>query len=849
MSRVRMGSGWALAGIVLTITAPSAWAQFPQPRLTSLSRAGSRVGEPVETTIRGADLENAERLWFDHPGIASVKVKENVFRVTAAPDVPLGGHDVRVVGRFGVSNPRTWVVGDRPETVETEPNNSPEQANLVAIDQVINGEIHAATEIDFVAFDGRRGMRVFLDLAAERFESRLDATIRVYDPTGVELAESRDSDGLDPFLDLVLPADGRYTVKIHDAIYSGSPEHFYRLTIHTGPHLDAILPAAAAVGSKTRFRLIGRGLGPGADVEPAAGVAGPVYESLEHMLKLEPSELVATAGTAPPRMLVPSSAAIGFSGFELALSRAATLGRANFASRSRFVAATRLPVLVEREPNDVEHPQSITLPCDISGTFHPAGDVDVFRFRAKAGEPWMIAGVAEQGGSFADPSLVIQRVDEKTGKTVDLSRGDDSPDAGAGARFNTQSADPNVRWQPAEDGLYQVEVSDLYGSQRGRPGLTYRLVIRREEPDFALILTPSVIGPDGTLVIRAGGRATASVLAIRREGFRGSIRVEPLALPPGLHAEPVVIGANQQAATVVFQADADARAVVGPVRLVGRSRFGDRKDDLDYIPGASSLGVDLEREALAGGMTSPPNPQAGQFAQARAYHGLVAAILADPAPIVLEALPGRIVAAEGSRVELALAVTRKAGFAEAVAVTCADLPPNVPASSVTIPKNEAKGTLTLVIPRGVPTGVYSFGLRGAGPFPFSKDPNAKSKPNITLTEPSNPIELVVRPSPLGLTLKSTGQVKPGNTLDVDLTLKRLLGASGPVEARLLAPPALKLSCPPIVIPADKDSARLAIKLAADSPVGAAAGVFVSATVILRGEPVTVAEPLALTIAK
>ena len=54
-------------------------------------------------------------------------------------------------------------------------------------------------------------------------------------PAGTELAESRDVFGADPFLDVTLPADGRYVIKVHDATYAGSPDHVYRLTVHDGP--------------------------------------------------------------------------------------------------------------------------------------------------------------------------------------------------------------------------------------------------------------------------------------------------------------------------------------------------------------------------------------------------------------------------------------------------------------------------------------------------------------------------------------------------------------------------------------------------------------------------------------
>ena len=42
------------------------------------------------------------------------------------------------------------------------------------------------------------------------------------------------------------------------------------------------------------------------------------------------------------------------------------------------------------------------------------------------------------------------------------------------------------------------------------------------------------------------------------------------------------------------------------VTLVGRGRVGDRKEDLDYVAGATTLGPDIAHEALAGGMVWPP---------------------------------------------------------------------------------------------------------------------------------------------------------------------------------------------------------------------------------------------------
>ena len=136
----------------------------------------------------------------------------------------------------------------------------------------------------------------------------------------------------------------------------------------------------------------------------------------------------------------------------------------------------------------------------------------------------MDRALAERMGSAADPAFLIQKVGAKGQPPQDLAGGDDLPDAGAGPRFNTQTVDAAVRWQVPEDGLYQILISDLYASQRGHPRLTYRLVIRREQPDFSVVLLPNSPTGADAVTMRAGGRTSAYVAAIRTDGFAGAIR-------------------------------------------------------------------------------------------------------------------------------------------------------------------------------------------------------------------------------------------------------------------------------------------------------------------------------------
>lgn len=67
--------------------------------------------------------------------------------------------------------------------------------------------------------------------------------------------------------------------------------------------------------------------------------------------------------------------------------------------------------IAEIEPNsDHQHVQKIELPADITGSFFPAADVDVFEFTAKKGETWWVEVASERFGLNTDPSIVVQHI-------------------------------------------------------------------------------------------------------------------------------------------------------------------------------------------------------------------------------------------------------------------------------------------------------------------------------------------------------------------------------------------------------------------------------------------------------
>src|SRR5262249_19009310 len=70
----------------------------------------------------------------------------------------------------------------------------------------------------------------------------------------------------------------------------------------------------------------------------------------------------------------------------------------------------------ESEPNnDRATAQRIALPCDIAGSFFPAGDVDLFEFEAKKGDVWWVEVASERLGLATNPAVVVQYVDRAGG--------------------------------------------------------------------------------------------------------------------------------------------------------------------------------------------------------------------------------------------------------------------------------------------------------------------------------------------------------------------------------------------------------------------------------------------------
>jgi hypothetical protein len=700
--------------LALVGTTP-AWAQLPVPQLTGIYPNGARQATSVECAINGRDMTGATGLYFSHPAISAEPAGTNKFKVKVPAGVPVGRYDVRAICPTGVSASRSFVVGDRPEVVETEPNNEPAQAQRLTLPVVANGQISRGLDLDYFVFHAAKGQRILINCWAARIDSPLDSTLLLSDAKGKELAYAGDYYGKDALLDFTVPEDGDYTLKIWDFIYTGGPDSIYRLEIGSLPHLDAVLPAAIHPGEKSVVTLYGRNLPGGKPVPGAPMVGGRPLESITREVQAAGDAQAAASLHGGEAVRPPQTA---LDGMEYRLTTP------EGTSNPLFIGFTKDPIVLEREPNsDLTSAQPLKVPCEISGMFSPVGDLDFFSFAAIKGERVIAEVYGERQSGLIDPMLV--GLDSK-GKRLMAS--DDNGQNIGQLRFTTKTRDAFWDFNVPTDGEYFLKLRDLYFQQRGEPRFTYRLSVRQPRPDFRLLAVPTAeVLPDAT-VVRRGGRYWLDMLVFRQDGFDEPILVEASALPPGVSCEPVTIGPGKTSVPLVFQASDDAPIGHAEIRITGKARLND---------------AEFVRVARSGSMVWPTVNTPGI---ARLVDATVLSVR-EPGPFSLSAAAVKTSLAPGDKVSIKVKIVRAADWSEDVQLSGFDLPTNATVPLVTVRKGATDGQVELRLAANTKPGVYSFTIQGSGQVPreyaSQRDPSKPRGNNTRVVMPSNPVTITV----------------------------------------------------------------------------------------------------------
>lgn len=390
------------------------------------------------------------------------------------------------------------------------------------------------------------------------------------------------------------------------------------------------------------------------------------------------------------------------------------------------------PTLTEAEPNNGHRQaQKIALPCDISGSFFPAADIDTFEFTAKKGDVWWVEVASERFGLPTDPSIVVQHVSgsgdaEKYVDVVELTDISSPVKVSSngysydGPPYNAGSTDIIGQLTIKEDGVHRLHISDLFGGTRNDSRNVYRLIVRRAAPDFQVVawaLHMNLRNGDRNalskpIALRGGSTMAIEVVCIRRDGFNEEIKLDMADLPEGVTATGISIPAGKSRGTILITAAPDAPRGLSSAKLLAKSMID---------------GKEVTHHGRFASMAWPvPNAWSEIPAPRLLADVPVSVCDSELAPITIAAKEEKVWEAEvGKTLTIPLAHTRRSEFSGANV----SLKPfgtvfaGVPAFDASLTADSSEVTLDLAKLKTQP-GEYDLAFYGSAVAKYRYNPNA-----------------------------------------------------------------------------------------------------------------------------
>jgi hypothetical protein len=521
MSLVRRAIGFLLP--LLLLGAQGSLAQAA-PKLVSVFPLGGQRDTTVEVEMQGTGLEGTYAVWLGpgtrlkSPGSpldspytkGSDGIEAHVLavpdpsrakvRLVIASDAPAGLHPLSLVTPTGVSGAIPFWVGPDAVLQETAaPHTTPDTAQPVKLPVAVNGRISESGQLAYYAFEIGGEQTVVFEVVSLH-GTGFDPQFALYEAGG-------------SFLD---PRRSRRLL-FHEEVTQGGMPANRRMTYHftkPGSYLVSVSTVFAQGGGGFSYLVRIAPAGPPAEKEDALAWAGQRLR-----------ELRSRAVGAPP---------------------------------------TEVNLVKEAEPNeDPEQANAFEVPAVLEGTIGRPGDVDHFRFRAKAGQKLAF----EFQTPHARPPQFNPRLDILNAKGAVVLSNLHVQDGKVGTvDAKVIRVDPEVLGKFDEDGEYTLRVRDLT-SVHGSPDHAYRVLVRPQVPHVGDVR----VEPDGPVNLTPGARQRWTVTAPGKEDFAGTLALSVEGLPPGVRA---FVGASGTAIDVLADASAPCTPLPQVVRISGLPLVG-----------------------------------------------------------------------------------------------------------------------------------------------------------------------------------------------------------------------------------------------------------------------------------
>ncbi len=422
-----------------------------------------------------------------------------LLEITIDADAEPGFRELRIQTRDGLTSPLVFHVSTLPERYELEPNDTSAYEKIrdlpnlprpkpIQLPAVLNGQIRPG-DVDRFRFYAKKGQKLVIQTHARSLIPYLadavpgwfQATVTLYTASGTEVAFADDFRfDPDPVMYYEITRDGGYELEIRDSIYRGREDFVYRVAVGELPFITQMFPLGARENAKVSATIDG--------------------------WNLDTQQIPLTTDT-------------------IGIRKAACMVGGHASNAVPFAVSEGAECLEKESNNDTKTAQAVTLPMIVNGRIDTAGDMDVFRFTAKAGDEICAEVFARRLNSPLDALL---RITDASGKVVAWNDDYVVKDVHLHkdiVGLTTHHADSFVTAKLPKAGTYYVQLADT--QRHGGDAFAYRLHIGPKQPDFALRMTPS------SLMMPAGSVVPVTMHVLRKNGYDGPINVSLKNAPAG----------------------------------------------------------------------------------------------------------------------------------------------------------------------------------------------------------------------------------------------------------------------------------------------------------------------------